>query len=281
MAVADFSRINTNIGAFNALNSLKTVQNKLSVHQLRLATGKRINEAADDPAGMTIATKFAYRASGLGVALDNIGDAKNMLAVAEGGLQKIVDILVKMRDKAEQAASDTLGADERDAIKGQLDAYAAEITAIVDGTKWNDQTVLDLSADLVFQTGPDTDASSQITLAAADFQAVDGTSLAVDTLDVTSGANARTAMGTIDTAIATVTGNLQALGALVARLNFREETVTVAKVNVEAARSRIVDADMAYEQLEATKLQILQQTATAMLAQANAMPQNVLSLFRG
>ncbi len=281
MAVADFSRINTNIGAFNALNSLKAVQNKLGVHQLRLATGKRINEAADDPAGMTIATKFAYRASGLGVALDNIGDAKNMLSVAEGGLQKIVDILVKMRDKAEQAASDTLGADERTAIKEQLDEYAAEITAIVQGTKWCDKQPLALAADVVFQTGPDTDASSQITLTSADFDPVDATALAVDALTVDTATNARTSMTTIDTAVATVTGNLQTLGALVARLNFREETVTVAKVNVDAARSRIQDADMAYEQLEATKLQILQQTATAMLAQANAMPQNVLSLFRG
>ena len=133
----------------------------------------------------------------------------------------------------------------------------------------------------MFQTGPDATADDTITLAAADFTKVDATTLAVNALTVDTAANAQTSMGAVNDAIDAVSKNLQAVGALVSRLNFREETVTVAKVNTEAAYSRIVDADMAYEQLEASKLQILQQTATAMLAQANTMPQSVLSLFRG
>jgi flagellin len=284
MAVADFSRINTNIGAFNALNSLKNVQQQLGVHQLRLATGKRINEAADDPAGLTIAIKFQYRASGLGVALDNIGDAKNMLSVAEGGLQKINDILMKMRDKAEQAASDTLGTEERAAVQAQIDQFVAEIDDIVDSTKWNGQKLLDglagFSNSVQFQTGPDNEAASQVTLTDTNFGAVYAADLSIDALDVSTATGAGAAMDSLEASMTSVSTRLQTVGALVARLNFREEMTTVAKVNVEAAYSRIMNADMAAEQLEATKLQILQQTATAMLAQANTMPQNVLSLFR-
>lgn len=284
MAQGNFTRINTNIGALNALNSLKHVQSKMGVSQLRLATGKRINEAADDPAGLTIATKFQYRASGLGQALDNIGDAKNMLAVAEGGLQKINDIMIKMRDKATQAASDTLGDSERTAIQSQINQFAAEIDDIVKSTKWNGKTLLDGLSNfsgnqVVFQTGADNESSAQITLSSATLGANATNNLSINSLQVGTAASAQSAMDSLTSAIASVSTRLQNIGALVSRLNFREETMTTAKVNTEAAFSRIMDADMAWEQLESTKYQILQQTATAMLAQANTAPQGVLQLF--
>jgi len=290
MAQGDFTRINTNIAALNALNSLKNVQTKLGVAQLRLSTGKRINESADDPAGLTIATKFQYRASGLGAALDNIGDAKNMLAVAEGGLQKINDILTQMRDKAVQAASDTLGTDERNAIYNQLKQFRDEIDSIVNTTKWNGNKLLDglasfTGTQVVFQVGADTASDDRITLSSSDFGSVvasssTGLNLTDSNITVSNATNAQTAVDNLTSAISTVSSRLQTIGGLVSRLNYREETVTVSKVNTEAAYSRIMNADMAYEQLEATKLQILQQTATAMLAQANTAPQGVLQLFR-
>ena len=114
------ARINTNINALNALRSLNDVDNRLSIAQLRLATGKRINNAADDAAGYTIAKKFNARAEGLGQALNNIGSAKNLIAVAEGHLSNIVDILTQMKTKTIQAADDSLGTAERTAIKGEL-----------------------------------------------------------------------------------------------------------------------------------------------------------------
>ena len=101
MAQADFTRIATNIGALNALQSLRSINQQLGIHQQRLASGKRINSAADDPAGLTIATKFLSRAEGMKVALDNIGDAKNLLSVAESGVSRINDILIQMRNKGE------------------------------------------------------------------------------------------------------------------------------------------------------------------------------------
>lgn len=285
MPGVDFNRIASNIAGMNAMNALNNVNAKLAMHQMRLATGKRINEAADDPAGLTIATKFHARSEGLGQALANIGDAKNLMAVAEGGLQKINDILVKMKTKATQAASDTLGTSERDAIQDQLDDWVAEIDDIVDTTKWNGMKLLDglasFSGSVVnFQAGCDTDDADVIQLNGTNFGQVSAASLSIDSLDVSSSSLSQAAIDSLNAAIDIISSRLQTVGTVVSRLTFREETVTIAKTNVESAYNRIMNADMAYEQLEATKAQILQQTAIAMLAQANTSPQNILTLFR-
>lgn len=156
MANVDVTRIASNIGALNSLNSLMNINAKLATHQTRLSTGKRINSAADDPAGLTIATKMLARSEGLRVTLDNIGDAKNMLSVAEGGLSKMTDIITQMRNKAEQAASDTLGSSERATIQTQLSSYAQQLQDIMDQTKWNGVKLLDNSTgSKLFQTGVD------------------------------------------------------------------------------------------------------------------------------
>ena len=165
MATVDITRIASNIGALNALNSLQTINAKLATHQTRLSTGKRINSASDDPAGLTIATKMLARSEGLKVTLDNIGDAKNMLSVAEGGLSKMTDIIVQMRNKAEQAASDTLGSSERATIQTQLSSYAQQLQDIIDQTKWNGVKLLDNSTGAkTFQTGVDEGESTTWTL---------------------------------------------------------------------------------------------------------------------
>lgn len=165
MATVDVTRIASNIGALNSLNSLMNINAKLATHQTRLSTGKRINSAADDPAGLTIATKMLARSEGLKVTLDNIGDAKNMLSVAEGGLSKMTDIITQMRNKAEQAASDTLGSSERATIQTQLSSYAQQLQDIMDQTKWNGVKLLDQSTgSKLFQTGVDEGESTVWTL---------------------------------------------------------------------------------------------------------------------
>ncbi|MBI4929107.1 MAG: flagellin, partial [Anaerolineae bacterium] len=155
MAEIDVTRIAGNIGAMNALNSLSYINKQLSVHQTRLATGKRINTAADDPAGLTIATKMQSRSEGLKTALGNIADAKNLLAVAESGLGRINDILVQMRNKVQAGGSDTMGSDERTAIKSQVDAYLSQINDLVSQTKWNGNALIGGASNLVFQAGAD------------------------------------------------------------------------------------------------------------------------------
>ncbi len=526
MAQADFFRISSNIAALNTLNSLRNINTKLGRAQLRLATGKRINESADDPAGLTIALKMNARKEGLKAAFGNIGDAKNMLAVAESGLQQISDILTVMKAKATAAASETLGTEERGAIKTQMESMAKQINDIVSETTWNDdallggevtkslqtgagsgdQTVwnlqqnhsatanggLDLgtSSSLIqsvkdtvtgtsfdisvgdsngvvvgaidsswltelstgkyefevldeatanttgkattLTTGADwltvalsdtagptgeltnsgvyslkvisnvfgafkfelrdeygtmvhkSDADGQVlagvtalenegetatlgisldsaTVSAFtdgetyDFEYIKGdqvkvklsevtgtgasetiTTVSVDasgsddatnptrnafyvtvattydtgrgfsvkmgadlaavnagnttrfdlteagavSMALTSATDANTLMDTIDSSIEKVTGSLNSIGSLVARLDSKEEATAVAQVNMEAAYNRIMNADMALEQVEASKYMILQQTAIAMLAQSNMAPQGILSLFR-
>jgi flagellin len=168
MATVDVTRIASNIGALNSLNSLMNINAKLATHQARLSTGKRINSAADDPAGLTIATKMLARSEGLKVTLDNIGDAKNMLSVAEGGLSKMTDIITQMRNKAEQAASDTLGSSERATIQTQLSSYAQQLQDVMDQTKWNGVKLLDNSTgSKLFQTGVDEGETTTWTLPTA------------------------------------------------------------------------------------------------------------------
>ena len=155
MPNVDLTRIGSNIGAMYSLQSLLDINNKLATTQTRLASGKRINSAADDPAGLTIATKMKARSEGLAVVEDNISDASNMLSVAEAGLSKLTDILVKMRSKATQAASDTLGTTERQTIQSQLSAFAEQIDDIINETKWNGVQLLDGTVSKTFQTGVD------------------------------------------------------------------------------------------------------------------------------
>ncbi|NOZ28627.1 MAG: flagellin [Chloroflexi bacterium] len=291
MATIDFTRINTNIAALNALNTLREVNKNLALAQTRLSTGKRINEAADDPAGLTLATKLDVRATGMQVAIDNIGDAKNLLAVAEGGLKKINEILGKMRAKAELAANDALSSDERSDIANELAQYAQEIDDIVSTTLWNGQALLDGTADFDFQTGPVSSNYTEWSLNQAfdvqgtgtnglgDLASVSGGTYTVN--DVSTAASARAYMDTLDDAISTVSNALSEIGSMVARLTFKEDTLAIGKVNTQAAYNRIMNADMAQEQLNSVKYQILQQTAIAMLAQANLAPQSVLQLIAG
>ena len=300
MAEVDVTRIAGNIGAMNALNSLQNINKQLSVHQTRLATGKRINSAADDPAGLTIATKMNSQSEGLKVALSNIGDAKNLLAVAEAGLGRINDILVQMRNKAETGASDTMGSDERGAIATQLKAYAAQIDDITAQTQWNGNKLIAgaySSASLTFQTGQG--VSDKTTLTGLNNMSAMGTvGLGISSAGGTIMSNGAGAtgvdlssagavaadfnayMGVLDTAMKTVSSQLSLVGATTGRLTFKEDQVSSMQVNVEAAYNRVMNANMAEEQVNASKYQILQQTATAMLSQANAAPQFLLSLFR-
>ncbi len=280
MADIDITRIAGNIGAMNALNSLQGINKQLATYQTRLATGKRINSAADDPAGLSIASKLQARSEGLKVALGNIGDAKNLLAVAESGLSRINDLLLQMRNKSLQGASDTMGAAERDIIKTQLTAYAAQINDLVDQTKWNDTKLLDSTTDLRFQTGAD--GSDAITFTAINSIAADD--LGVEPTGITDGAATAseftTYLGSVETAMTEINNHMSNLGSLIGRLSFKEDQVSAAQINVESAYNRIMNANMAEEQVNASKYVILQQTATAMLAQANTAPQFLLSLFR-
>ena len=273
----ELSRIGGNIQALQALNSLNLINRELGIRQLRLASGKRINSAEDDVAGFVISRTFQARGKGLAQALANVGDAKSLMSVAEGGLESILDILETMKEKVTQAASDTLGSAERNAIDDELDALANEIDDIVAETTFNDINLLG-GKQITIQTGANTTDILFMTVSSADH---DSAALGVvdASLNTSSAANASTALSNVNSAITTVKNSIANIGAFQARLTTKESTLLNAIINTEASRSRIQDADFAKEQLEALKLQILQQTATASLAQANAAPQIILSLF--
>ena len=279
MAFSSGSRINTNISALNAVNALNEVNSRMGMHQLRLASGKRINSAADDPSGYVISKKMEGRIRALTAAVDNVGDAQSVYGVAEGGYQTIADLLSQMKDKQTRANNGALGADELNAIASELNQLLTEIDNINDQTKFNGtvlfkKTGADTAYSKTFQVGE----GSSDTLSVA-FSATTGASalLGVAAGSVTS-ANISTL--TIDTGLGTVTSQVGTIGAVVNRLTSKESNLVTAITNTEAAKSRIMDADIAKEQISAVKLQILQQTATAQLAQANSSPQVFLSLFR-
>ncbi len=298
MAIGDFTRVNTNISAFNTFNYLKTINYNLGKSQLKLATGNRINETADNPADFTISTRLEARTRGLKAALNNIGIAKDVLSVAEGGLLSISDILLTMKEKVTIAATDTLDIKARTAVRKEILEFREEIEDIVKETTFAKQGLMDGTyVDKKYQTGERpgnvTDSSikhdlqyflpetygqsflpSPIGLFGSDY--FDPTVLDLDL----SHEQAISALESIDNAIETVSKKLSEIGALQNRLTVKESTVQTSIVNTKAAKSRILDADIAQEQVNSTKLQILQQSTMAQLAQANTTPQFVLALFQ-
>jgi flagellin len=276
MATGDLNKIRTNIAALNALNALNQINSRLNTHNTRLATGKRINSAADDPSGLTLANSLDLRARRLSAAINNIGDAQNVLSIAEGGLSNINSMLSQMVEKIIRAASDTNGPEERTAIIQELNQLGEEIDTVAQQTQFNGIVLL-TSTTLTFQTGPDGVDTNVFNLTSAFHSAA----LGINSLTVASQTLASLTLGSVNAAITSVKTVLQRIGAIMQRLEVKHDNQTVARLNVTAAASRIMDADLAAEQLEASKLQILQQTATAQLAAANAAPQSILQLFRG
>lgn len=276
--------ISTNVQAMQARAALMRVNDKISVHQLRLATGRKINSAGDDPAGYALARSIESRKRGLTVALDNVGNAKNVLNIAEGGYQNIMDILQTCKEKATQAADGSLSVDQLKSLDNQVVALILEIDSIAASTIFNDvELINDDDMSIVFHTGEGTGTNDTLTVALDSADSVglglgnvSGSSL----IPLTSNAEARSAMGTLDTAIGDLSGHIQVVGEYKSRLSSKESTLSVAITNTEASRSVIEDADFAEEQMEVMKLMILQQTAVAALVQANSSPQIVLSLFQ-
>ena len=273
---SDLMKIRANIQALQSLNSLNSVNSRIAVHQLRLATGKRINSAGDDPAGFQLSKTLESRRRGLSAALDNVSNAQNVLNIAEGGYQNIMDILQTIKEKATQAADGTLSNTQRSAINDQVSALISEIDDIVDETTFNGSKLIDGSySSVTFQTGETANDTLSVTLSGAD-----SADLGINSISLATQASASAAITTLSSAINTLASAVQDVGEYMSRLKAKEATLSVAITNTENVRSTLEDADFAKEQMEVMKLQILQQTAMASLTQANTSPQIVLSLFR-
>jgi flagellin len=280
MAFGDFNRINTNVQSLESRFSLDRINKQLGITQLQLSTGFRINKAEDDAAGFSISAKLSSRIAGLEQALSNTGDAKSVLDIAEASMNSVLDILTTIKTKATQAANDTYGVDERDFIQAQVDSLVSELDSLVTQTVFQGRNILLGTYNATFQVGERTADTINVQLtsggAAASFTA---SGLGIAGIDVTSFAAAQSAMISIDAAINLLAGAVNQLGIYQTQLSIREEILTQAVNSNSSARSRIRDADFAKVQSEAVKLQILQQTAIASLAQANAAPQAVLGFL--
>ncbi|MDR1646549.1 MAG: flagellin FliC [Zoogloeaceae bacterium] len=279
--------INTNIPSLNAQRNLNTSQGTLNEALTRLSSGLRINNAKDDAAGMAIAENMNAAARGMIVAQRNANDAISAGQTAEAGLSNIAGHLQRMRELAVQAASGQYDSVNREALDAEFQQLSSEIARVVDATNFNGKQLLTSNSEFVtgngstgvqFQVGETIHGYSQIKLKTLDghvmAQSVAGTGLTGD-----DGINALDAMSVIDAALTAVNKARADLGAGQARFEATLTQLSAAHENTEASRSRITDADYGAETAKLARAQILQQAGTAMLAQANAIPQNVLSLL--
>jgi flagellin len=277
--------INTNIASVNAQRNLSSTQGALNKSLERLSSGLRINRAGDDAAGLAISENMRAMTRGMNQAIRNANDGVSLIQTAEGALNESSNILIRMRELAEQASTGTVGSTERGYIQDEFSKLSSEIDRIANATDFNGTKLLDgsLSAAanaLSFQIGVRNVAANDrisITVGTATASALgmDSTAVAVSTQGV-----AQSALTVIDTAIQSVSSLRGALGAVQNRLQSTINNLQVAVENTSAAESRIRDVDVASETAALTRAQILTQAGTAVLAQANQTPQTALSLLR-
>jgi flagellin len=294
--------INHNLSAMNALRYLNFNNTALESALNHLSSGKRINTAADDAAGLAISEKMKAQVNGLDQASRNAQDGISLIQTAEGALNETHSILQRMRELAVQSANDTNTASDRAQLQKEVDQLASEITRIANDTEFNTKRLLDGSADstsgvtgaadLVFHIGANQNQTITLTIKAMDAYSLgvdDGTGSAATNggdavvnagIDISSSQGAaESAISKIDTAIDTVSTERAKLGAYQNRLEHTINNLETSSDNLTAAESRITDVDMAKEMAEFTKDNVIQQAAVSMLAQANQEPQLVLKLL--
>jgi flagellin len=274
--------INTNIMSLNAQRNLNTSQAAMASAVQRLSSGLRVNSARDDAAGLAIAERMNAQVRGMNVAIRNANDGISLAQTAEGALGAVGNNLQRMRELAVQAANATNSPEDRASLDAEYQQLGAEITRVLANTTFNGTNLFTSTGTLTFQVSPNAATAEQVGIAFgttafnANTTITGATSGAVTTATV-----ATSAITSIDSALATVNSRRADFGAVQNRFDSVIGNLRVAVENISASRSRIMDTDYAAETAALTRAQILQQAGVAMLAQANAMPQNVLALLRG
>ena len=270
--------INTNIGALNASQSSYSVNKSMETSMARLSSGNRINSAADDAAGLQIARRMDTEIQGLNQAVRNAADAQALLQTAEGALDEVHTILLRIRELSVQASNGTYGAQDRLAIQAEVTDLQSEITRISNDTTWNSISLIEgsQSTGITFQIGADN--TQTVTVAIANIAlatlSIGGTS------QVTTATNAMSYIAQVDKAISVISTNRGTYAAAINRLDHSVANMQDAATNLAEAKGRITDADFAAETSNLSRTQVLQQASMAMLAQANAAKQNILTLIQ-
>jgi flagellin len=268
--------VNTNVTSLKAQKNLNSSASGLATSMERLSSGLRINSAKDDAAGLAISNRLNSQVRGLDVGMRNANDAISIAQISEGAMQEQTNMLQRMRDLTVQAENGSNSTDDLTALQSEIDQLALEITAIGDTTAFGSTKLLNgnFSAGKTFQVGHQEDEDITISV-----KATNAGALSVNTLSVGSSAGRSTALAAIDKAINTIDSQRANLGATQNRLAYNISNSANTQANVADAKSRIVDVDFAKETSQMTKNQVLQQTGSAMLAQANQLPQVALSLL--
>lgn len=279
------STINTNVMSLNAQRNLSASQGSLATSMQRLSSGLRVNSAKDDAAGLAIAERMNAQVRGMNVAIRNANDGISLSQTAEGALGKVGDALQRMRELAVQSANGSNSDADRTNLDEEYQQLADEVTRVLAGTRFNGQNLFDAtggdgSGVFTFQVGANNDANDQIDINLSTALTTNADITAATGADVTTLTNAQGAMDLLDTAIDTITTARAEFGAIQNRFDSVIASLQVASENQSASRGRIMDADFAVETANLSRAQILQQAGTAMVAQANQMPQGVLSLLR-
>ena len=282
-------RIFNNIPSLTAQRILGVNNDRLALSVERISSGIRINKAADDAAGLAVSEGLRSDIRALRQAVRNASDGISLMNVTEGALNEQSGILIRLRELASQAATGTVGSTERQTIQLEFSALRNELDRITATTEFNGTKLLDgnlssavsdFNNHVLIQIGIDNSAHSRLDLnTEINLQAVTSTTMGIDTLSVTAASNALTALDVINTAIGDLTANRGKVGAVQNRLTRSIANLSVSVENLTAAESSIRDADIAEEVAELTRNQILVQTATAMVGQANLIPQSVLQLL--
>ena len=270
--------INTNVSALRAQNSSRVAERNQSQAMERLSSGKRINSAKDDAAGLAVATRMQAASRGFTQAIRNANDGISLAQTADSGAASISDILVRMRELAMQASNGTLADADRALVQKEVTALISQIGDITSQTTFNGNKLLDGSVAAGFNIQTGINATEVVNITVANLTA---TTLGVNALSVATAAGATGALATLDTAITTVAGERANLGAQQNRLTAAVDNLTSRVTNLDESRSRIEDTDFSAESTKLAAAQILSQASTAMLAQANQSAQGVMNLLRG
>ena len=279
------SVINTNVSAILTQNALAKNERAMSGAMEQLSTGKRINSAADDAAGLAISSRMTAQINGLDQSVRNANDAISLVQTADGALIEVTNMLQRMRTLAVQSASDTNTTADRTALDAEFDLLRAEIDRIATNTQWNGENVLNKSfasntGAYDFQVGANANQIVEITIGdygtgGSELLAAVTSTIGIDTLT-----KANLAIAGVDTAIAAVNSGRAEMGATINVLQYAADNLANVSLNATASRSRVEDTDYSSATTELARTQIIAQAATAMLAQANQMPQTVLSLLK-
>ena len=270
--------INTNIASLNAQRNLNSSQSALATSMQRLSSGLRVNSAKDDAAGLAIAERMNTQVRGMTVAIRNANDAISLAQVAEGALGKIGEMLQRMRELAVQSANATNGPDDRANLDAEFQELATEIDRTLTSTRFNGLAILGADAgSLTFQVGPN--SGDTVDISTNDLT-IDPTIDSVTAGDILNPTNSAGAIVAVDAALTVINTERALYGATQNRFEAIIATLQIGVENQAAARGRIMDADFAAETAALSRAQILQQAGTAMVAQANQLPQQVLSLLQ-